>query len=434
MGALTSYSISTAIVLALLYIVYKCVLANSTFYRFNRGVLLTCYVVALILVPLIHHFSHAASAGNTVFASGVISLNLPTAQMYEVTVDSNFNLLGIIPIIYIFGVVVSAVITGYSYYRMFKIIRAGEKRRIEGATLVVTNTGVSPFSWGKYLVVSPEDANNHLIIKHELTHIRGFHSLDLLFAQIFTIFNWFNPAAYLMQRELSAVHEYEVDNEILKSGVKTSDYQMLLIRKAVGPGFQSIANSLNHSQLKNRLTMMLKSKSKGTRCLAAALLLPAAFVAAALTDIPAVASTIDNVAAVNYDKSNEISVSEQAEPAETPQSTPALKAVEKMPQYPGGDKALLNAIMTNVRYPEKQVKEGVNGLVIVRFVVTAEGDMTDFSIIRSSGDEALDAEAIRAVKVGAAEKWIPGTVDGKPVNCQYTLPIRFSIKSDTPKE
>lgn len=192
-----------------------------------------------------------------------------------------------------------------SYARMLSVIRKGEKRKLDGAVLVVAPVKVSPFSWGKYLVVSAEDASNRLIIDHELSHIRSAHSLDLIFAQIFMIFNWFNPAAYLMRTELSAAHEYDVDARMLRSGVDAREYQMLLIRKTVGPGFQSIANSLNHSQLKNRLTMMLKSRSKSVRRLCAAALLPAAVLAVAMTDFPAVASTIANVAAVSLDKGSE---------------------------------------------------------------------------------------------------------------------------------
>ena len=325
---------------------------------------------------------------------------------------------------------------------MALIIRGGEKRATEDAIIVVAKTTVSPFSWGRYLVVSPADADNRLIIEHELIHIRNRHSLDLIFAQLFIIFNWFNPVAWLMRRELSAVHEYDVDRRILNSGVKATDYQMLLIRKTVGPGFQSIANSLNHSQLKNRLTMMLKSKSKSARYLCAAALLPAALLAAAMTDFPAVASTIRNVAAVSYDKVSEISAPAQEAEA-LPDETAATETVsdksepvtsaEVMPHYPGGERAMLQALMDELKYPETPFKEGIGGYTVVNFTVTKNGTIENVKILKSSGNKELDAEAVRALKAGLTEKWTPGTVGGKPVDCQYTLPVKFSLKKDYKK-
>lgn len=437
---------SVAIILAIEYIVYKCLLANATFYRFNRGVLLACYAIALLAIPAGNlsgglFTTHIDSQSSIIIEE--MSMNSRVAEfMSRHPKYAEMNIWLAIPLIYFAGVLVTTALTVYSYIRMAKIIRNGEKRATADATIVVANTTVSPFSWGRYLVVSPVDADNRLIIEHELIHIRNRHSLDLIFAQLFIIFNWFNPVAWLMRRELSAVHEYDVDRRILNSGVKASDYQMLLIRKTVGPGFQSIANSLNHSQLKNRLTMMLKSKSKSARYLCAAALLPAALLAAAMTDFPAVASTIRNVAAVSYDKVSEISAPAQetaALPAESAatetvsdKSEPVTSA-EVMPHYPGGERAMLQALMSELKYPEAPFKEGIGGYTVVNFTVTKNGTIENVKILKSSGNKELDAEAVRALKAGLTEKWTPGTVGGEPVDCQYTLPVKFSLKKDDKK-
>lgn len=443
MGTITAYAMSVAIILAIEYVVYKCLLANATFYRFNRGVLLACYTIALAAVPAGDFLGRILAESGTAPVAGAISISEIKAEIAGAPAQtSGAGIWHAIPLIYLAGAVLVALLTIYSYIKMARIIRGGEKRVTEDAIIVVANTTVSPFSWGRYLVISPADADNRLIIEHELIHIRNRHSLDLIFAQLFIIFNWFNPVAWLMRRELSAVHEYDVDRRILSSGVKASDYQMLLIRKTVGPGFQSIANSLNHSQLKNRLTMMLKSKSKSARYLCAAALLPAALLAAAMTDFPAVASTIRNVAAVSYDKVSEISAPAQeaeALPAETAatetvsdKSEPVTSA-EVMPHYPGGERALLQALMSELKYPETPFKEGIGGYTVVSFTVTKNGTIDDIKIRKSSGNEELDAEAVRAIKAGITEKWTPGTVGGEPVNCQYTLPVKFSLKKDDKK-
>lgn len=441
MGTITAYSISVALILAIEYLVYKCLLANATFYRFNRAVIIGCYIMALVAQPLVH--ATAKISGTAAVSEAAIASGISLGQLTSViTADGNGSpdssaIFRIIPILYFAGMGVMLLLSVISYLRIARIIARGEKRRIDGAVLVVSNSKVSPFSWGKYLVVSPADADNPIIINHELTHIRNHHSLDLIMARLFIIFNWYNPAAYLMCRELTAVHEYDVDREILQSGIKADIYQMLLIRKTVGPGFQSIANSLNHSQLKNRLTMMLKSKSKGARYLCAGALLPAALLAAAMTDIPAVASTIDNVAGVSYDKvtttapsfqENEQSIMADAKVSAS-EETP-VKVAEVMPKYPGGELEMLKAIMYELKYPEKTQKEGVSGRVIIQFVVNTDGTMSDYKIMKSSGSEELDAEALRGLKEGLTEKWTPGMSNGKPVRCSYTLPVNFALTDD----
>lgn len=442
MGTLTAFSMSVAIILVLEYIVYKCLLANATFYRFNRVVLLSCYAIALLAIPAGDFVAGLFSSSGTV-ATGDVTLGAISAVALNAPDVNETDIWRAIPLIYIAGMAIVAALTVYSYARMFRIIRRGEKRAIDGAVIVIAETTVSPFSWGRYLVVSPTDADNSLIIEHELTHIRNRHSIDLIFAQMFIIFNWFNPVAYLMRRELSAVHEYDVDRRILSSGIKASDYQMLLIRKTVGPGFQSIANSLNHSQLKNRLTMMMKSKSSRVRHLCAAALLPATVLAVAMTDFPAVASTIKHVAEVSYDKVNENYVPAQevdALPSESAADETAAKkseprkAVESLPQYPGGERAMLQALRDELKYPENLAEKDIKGRVVVTFTVTKEGTIDNIKIVRSAGNEALDAEAVRALKAALTEKWTPGTVGGEPVDCYYTLPVMFNTKKEAAGE
>ena len=121
----------------------------------------------------------------------------------------------------------------------------------------------SPFSWGRYIVVSEQDDDALLrdVLLHEEAHLRLHHSVDLLVADLAGCLQWFNPAMWLLRRELRAIHEYEADEAVLRSGVDAREYQMLLIRKAAGKRWCSVANSFNHSKLKNRITMMLRKKS-----------------------------------------------------------------------------------------------------------------------------------------------------------------------------
>lgn len=96
--------------------------------------------------------------------------------------------------------------------------------------------------------------------------------------------------------------------------------------------------------------------------------------------------------------------------------------VEQMPLFPGGDEALMSWLSENINYPEDALKKGVEGRVIIRFVIDANGNVTNAEVVKSV-DKALDDEALRVVR--AMPKWTPGKKDGNPVRVWFTLPVAF---------
>lgn len=102
--------------------------------------------------------------------------------------------------------------------------------------------------------------------------------------------------------------------------------------------------------------------------------------------------------------------------------------VEEMPRFPGGDQALFNFIYENVKYPPEAKAGGIQGKVILRFVVTAEGKVADVTVIRGV-HPLLDEEAVRVM--GIVPDWTPGRQGGRPVDVYYSVPISFSLKENT---
>lgn len=432
MGALTTFALQTAIILALEYLVYKWLLSTSTHFALNRTAILGCYALALI-VPLVAPIMKWTNHSQPADFVPLVFIDMPSVGVSASS--SPFGWYEAIPLIYLLGAATALAITLCSAWKMRRIISNGQKSEIDGAILVVAATQVSPFSWGRYIVVSPDDATSSLIISHELTHVKNHHTIDLAAAQLMLIFNWFNPAAYLMRRELTAVHEYQVDEQVLRSGANPREYQMLLIKKTVGSGFQSLANSLNHSQLKNRVTMMLKSKSSRVRRWAVAALPAAAVLAMAVAEMPAMASVWGQLAAVSYSKISENSPSDQAPASEkgvqaSTQRQDVVETPDVMPQYPGGEAEMYRTMANEIRYPEEAAKDNIQGKVVISFIVNADGHISDAEILKSCGNEQLDAEALRVVKAVADVEWTPGTVDGKPVNVTYALPITFKLNGN----
>lgn len=297
MGAILSYSLVTSVLLAVLYLMYKWLFAGEKQARYNRVMLWAIYIVAFAAVPAADAVSALTATAPT--QHGGIEIGVITATIAD-SAESSSPGLTWLAVVYLAGAAAALLLTAITAVRLTRLICRGRHIRCNGYTVVLTDTPtVSPFSWGRYMVMGEADycGGHSLIALHERAHIERHHWLDLLAGQLVAIFQWYNPAAWLMREELKALHEYQADDAVLRSGADARAYQMLLIKKAVGARFPSLANSLNHSKLKKRITMMYKSKSSGEQRLKALALMPAlglALMAAALPQAKAAISTIDN--------------------------------------------------------------------------------------------------------------------------------------------
>lgn len=110
--------------------------------------------------------------------------------------------------------------------------------------------------------------------------------------------------------------------------------------------------------------------------------------------------------------------------AQTKKNNMVYDVVEVMPQYPGGQIAMLKYIMENIKYPKQAMKEGIQGRVTVRFIVEKDGSISDVKPILSV-HPLLNKEAVRVVE--SMPKWTPGKHNGKPVRVRFNLPVMFKL-------
>lgn len=335
----------------------------------------------------------------------------------------------------------------YSLYRLRHLFRACRQESLAGylpgcparVQLRVYEGELSPFSWLHYIFISRADLqeNGREILIHELAHIRLRHSWDLLLADCCIFLQWFNPAAWLLKQELQAIHEYQADETVIHEGVNARQYQLLIIKKTVGTRLYSMANSLNHSSLKKRITMMMKEKSNPWARLKYLYVLPVAAMTLTAFARPEVSSVMNEISSdkvndlVAFMKEKNVEKADTVAPVYVPAEVAAkLKgavsgASEEMPEFPdGGTAGLMKYLAANIRYPESAKKAGKQGRVIVQFVVCKDGSITNVSTLRDI-DPALDAEAIRVIS--AMPKWKPGRQKGKEVDVKYTVPVMFRL-------
>ena len=270
-----TYDLKVAVLIAVFYMFYRLMLARETFHRVNRIVLLLT-ALASYLLPLCVITMH-----KTVKMEGLPMVTLDDLQMDAVIAESVVETplwQILLSTLFIIGMVVTLSHTLMSMFRILMLIKRCEKHlQSDGITICVTeNAQIAPFSWMHYIVMNRNDYEilDSAILAHERGHIRLHHSWDLLLVDTLTALQWFNPAMWMLRSDLRAIHEYEADGAVLSQGINARQYQYLLITKAGGIGGYSIANGINHSALKNRITMMTNKTSKNSRLLKLLALIP----------------------------------------------------------------------------------------------------------------------------------------------------------------
>lgn len=309
MGAFTSYMFVAGLVLLFFYLTYRWLLADEKQPAFNRAVLLGSYVLAAIVPALAAAYEARAAADGRlalVMAGGLE----PTGIVADLPAESWTAILPQVAVgLYLVGVAAMLLYTATMWLRIADVLRRGDHRPLGRYTLVLLDDGaggmarVAPFSWMRYIVMSRADYEQAapMIIAHEMKHLDCRHPLDLLLGQAAIVLLWYNPASWLMLDELRTVHEYQADMAVLADGHDARDYQMLLIKKAVGQSFPVLANSLNHSKLKKRITMMLKSPTSKGRRVRALAMVPALALALAVINLPFVSCGLSSVSDVDKD-------------------------------------------------------------------------------------------------------------------------------------
>ncbi|MCA4534632.1 M56 family peptidase [Bacteroides xylanisolvens] len=313
MGVFFIYILKSSVCLVLFYLFFRLLLSKETFHRFNRMALLGVLFFSLLIPCIEVTTRHQVEVQQAVLSIEQLllmaELETTPANVGAVQETSVISWVQIVLLVYWAGILFLACRNIYSLICLFRLVHSGKHEKLEkGVTLVVHNQEIAPFSWMKYIVISRKDLeeNGREILIHEMAHIHHRHSVDLLVADICIFFQWFNPGAWLLKQELQNVHEYEADETVINEGVNAKEYQLLLIKKAVGTRLYSMANSFNHSKLKKRITMMLKEKSNPWARLKYLYVLPLAAIAVTAFARPEISEKMEEISAVKVNDLAEI--------------------------------------------------------------------------------------------------------------------------------
>ena len=440
-GIFLAYSLLASTLLIVVWAVYKCVLANTGCFRFNRILLLSCITLAFVFPIFIL---------NSFWVADIMVNNIEIAfNPVEIAYIANTVSEQITPIwdyivtLFLIGVIVMILYFLVSLVRLALFILKGEHIKHDDCRIILhRHNSVAPFAWCGYIMMPRRDwyEFGQMIVCHEKAHIECRHWIDLLFMQAAIIITWYCPAIWLLRNELHTLHEYEADSRVLASGVKREEYQMFLIKKTVGARFATLSNCLNHSSLKKRITMMLSSKQTGTARVRAFVMVPAMALALIGLATPAVSAVINEVSAATPVEDLRYKISEKSdstirvternsdmvvtEKADADNAVPFIKT-ETAPNFPGGKDKLRAFINKNIKFPETAYKDGVLNMdAVVQLTIAKDGVVKDAKIVKSSG-KTLDGEALRVAFM--LPQFHPGLNNGLPAESSYTLEFNYYI-------
>ena len=428
------YIVRSGLYLGVFYAFYLLVMRRTTFFRLNRVALLAGSVLCALL-PLLRVRSAQLFVG-----AGPLSITaVGEASQTGVPTGGSQEWDQILGILYLVGLLVVLGITLICAFKMHRLMAGKESTQVNGFRTVMLGNGNPSFSFVKTIFICPQDLEqNPAIFLHETMHVQSRHYVDLFLFRIIQIIWWWNPLVWLMRTELGLLHEYEADEKVINHGIDATQYQLLLVRKAVGEQRFSLASGFQHAKLKNRITMMLIPTTNARMRFSYLALIPllAIFVYACnpTSDkkVPAPAANEAETPAVEIQKAEpavEIRTMESDEiNCDTPDSGEEIpfQLVETKPTFQGGNAGDFSKwVNSQLVYPDKAKEDKIAGRVVLSFKVDTDGAVRDVKVLRSA-HEMLDAEAVRVIS--ASPKWEPGRQKGEPVAVTYTFPVIFQLR------
>ena len=504
------YDLKVAALIAIFYLFYMLLLSRETMHKLNRIVLLSGIILSAVLPFCVITFHKTVVVDSSLTPAAIdanVNTTLPVTEALEQSFDWTIPLVAMLLI----GTIVRLLFLGRSYRQLTKMVRGGEIHILPTGTQVcVVEEAVAPFSWMKTIVLSRTDWNNDAtlptILAHEEAHVRHRHSYDIMVVEFLTALQWFNPVVWFMRQELRILHEYEADADVLSYGFNESQYIHLLMQKAMGIQACVLANGIHTPKTKKRIIMMLKNKSNRHAWLRALYVVPVVLVSLAVSaktlvhyeyettpepemqgsKNPESVVVLQSKSAVELYgekgkngvieiKTKKKEASKPSNVSEEPVSTPmapeppkveadddsVFEICEEAPRYKDGEGALMQFIAKNIRYPKEATEHGIQGRVIVQFIVNKDGSCSNFKILTNTAHDtsggpvvtqarkaeldqqqgieteytpeeirgwskSLETEAIRVLKLMG--KWEPGKQRGKAVRAYFVLPITFRLQ------
>ncbi|MDR3219034.1 MAG: M56 family metallopeptidase [Dysgonamonadaceae bacterium] len=431
------YLLKMNVALVLFYGFYRLFFQQDTLFQWKRAVLLATLAVSALypFADITWHLVGGWQLPQTINNNPISSYFLHEVIVsVQQTTFPSFGEFRLIPVLF---AVYSAIAVFFFMRIIFQIgaicyqISRTQTVELSGQKIYHYPGLERPFSFFRWIVIDIHlysKTELQEILLHEQTHVRQNHSVDTILTEILCAVCWFNPFAWLLKKEIRMNLEFLADRSVLTSGCEAEHYQLSLLRLSYQKAAAKLSNNFNVSLLKKRIFMMNKKQTSNRSMLKYALIVP--LIAALVFFNSALKMQAETVNDPVVQNTSGKQTKKQADKVEAEEKI--WDHVEVDPQFPGGAEALMKWLGENVTYPAEVAQEGIQGRVIVKFVVDATGTVKDAKIIQSI-HPLLDEEALRAVNT-LMPKWIPGKSKGKAVSVYFQLPISFRLSKDSEKK
>ncbi|NRD21866.1 blaR1 peptidase M56 family protein [Winogradskyella litoriviva] len=270
---------------ALFLLVYDLFLKRETFFNYNRAYLIITSILSLVLPFIKFPALKTMATKDMVIRLPEVFIGAKTPTVYDIQIAEQAGIIieqpqtPIWQIIGIVGIVVASLIFLVKIAKLYWLKHKNPKRWNGNILIVKLIKSSAAFSFFNTIFLGEHisETEKPTIYKHELVHIKEFHTLDLLFFEVLRIIFWFNPLVYIYQNRIKELHEYIADAKAVKQTGK-SEYYASLLNQVLDVNQVSFTNTFfNKSLIKKRIVMLQKSKSKQLNLIKYALLIPLVF-------------------------------------------------------------------------------------------------------------------------------------------------------------
>jgi len=425
------YFFKTILLLGIFYALYALLLKGEKTYRWNRIYLIITSFLAIVLplISLPETFILRALQLNIHFVHALQKLVNYSQALQQKEFDFAKIILGIYTVGLLWGLLRMAL----GFVIIYRVKEHAKKETSAEGNVYYSQSIESPFSFFKSIFI-PENCRKKeilpAIIRHELAHGQLRHSRDKIYFSVLQAICWMNPFVYFYHKEIELVHEFEAD-AFTTEQIANEDYihNLLQVVSYAQTPTLLVHPFFNHS-IKTRIAMLYKT-TKNAFVQKTTVVITGIIISLTLLCMQSVAQT--NSKSINEMKKNPNDTVAVEMPNGNLDTRVAkhdgdiiYKYVESMPEFKGGETALMKYLSDHIQYPISAGNNNIQGRVILSFTVKSDGEIADIIVVRTPDKgEELAKEAIRVVS--KMPKWKPGQQNGKSVNVNFTLPITFKL-------
>jgi len=271
MEALLIYLLKASGILVIFYLAYQVFLKEETFFSVNRHFLIAGILTA-ILLPLITITNYVE------IATIPLIVSQETVMSESTEIIQRFNWIGLLFGTYIIGLLFFTARFFFQIISLIKLIKENKVAKQGKFYHVETKKNIAPFSFFNHIFYNPDlysKSELSAILKHEKAHSSQWHSVDVLFSHLITIFTWISPFSWLYQANIKQNLEFLADDSATKEVPSIKKYQYTLLKVSGNQFYTPIVNNFYNSLIKKRIVMLNKSKSNKRNILKVTLILPA---------------------------------------------------------------------------------------------------------------------------------------------------------------